>query len=539
MSLFGLFNIGKSAMFASRAALSVVGHNIANVNTPGYNKQDIVLNTANPVDIGSGYLGTGVNIAAIRRNYDRFIMNQLIGQHQNTGRSYALNRSLSQIEQIFNEVKETGLASSITDYFKAWQEVSVNPDSRTHRIVLLNKANSLVHLAKRFENEISENLKNIDETIEDIVNRINKLASDIASLNKSIVYLEAGSEIKKANDLRDQRDNLLNELSSLAEVSSYEDKNGALVVVMGMKNLVNAENTNLLTTRLNEEGHRDIYLDGANITDRITKGQIGGFIDVRNDIESNILTKFRRLIASISKEVNLIHRTGYGLDASTGNDFFNHLQLTTKVLSLGANMTASIRDLSQLTLDEYEIRFDASNNYNVYNIQTGNIVASGSYISGDIISFEGIDVIITGTVSSSDRFIISPLKDAIRNFGLAISDIEKIAASSSDITLPGDNTNAIAISEIFEKSIENLGERTFMDYYRGLISDIGIMSRTASDSLRFDENMLREIQNWRESVSGVSLDEEAANLIRYQRSFEAAARMIRVTDELMEVILNL
>ncbi len=539
MSLFGLFNIGKSAMFASRAALSVVGHNIANVNTPGYNKQDIVLNTANPVDIGSGYLGTGVNIAAIRRNYDRFIMNQLIGQHQNTGRSYALNRSLSQIEQIFNEVKETGLASSITDYFKAWQEVSVNPDSRTHRIVLLNKANSLVHLAKRFENEISENLKNIDETIEDIVNRINKLASDIASLNKSIVYLEAGSEIKKANDLRDQRDNLLNELSSLAEISSYEDKNGALVVVMGMKNLVNAENTNLLTTRLNEEGHRDIYLDGANITDRITKGQIGGFIDVRNDIESNILTKFRRLIASISKEVNLIHRTGYGLDASTGNDFFNHLQLTTKVLSLGANMTASIRDLSQLTLDEYEIRFDASNNYNVYNIQTGNIVASGSYISGDIISFEGIDVIITGTVSSSDRFIISPLKDAIRNFGLAISDIEKIAASSSDITLPGDNTNAIAISEIFEKSIENLGERTFMDYYRGLISYIGIMSRTASDSLRFDENMLREIQNWRESVSGVSLDEEAANLIRYQRSFEAAARMIRVTDELMEVILNL
>lgn len=539
MSIFGLFNIGKSAMFASRAALSVVGHNIANINTPGYNKQDIVLNMTNPVDIGRGYLGTGVHIAGIKRNYDRFIMNQLIGQHQNTGRSYALNKSLSQIEQIFNEVKETGLSSSITDYFKAWQEVSVNPDSRTHRIVLLNKANSLVHLAKRFEKEISENLKNIDETIDDIVNRVNKIASDIASLNKSIVYLEAGSETKKANDLRDQRDNLLKELSNFAEISFYEDNNGALVVVMGMRNLVHAENANLLTTRLNEDGHKDIYLDGTNITSKITKGQIGGFIDVREDIESNILAKFRRLIASISKEVNLIHRTGYGLDASTGNDFFNPIQLTIKDLSLGANMTATITDISQLTLDEYEIRFDASNNYNVYNIHTGNIVASGSYISGDTISFDGIEVIITGTVSSSDRFIISPLKDAIRNFGLAISDIEKIAASASDLTLPGDNTNAIAISEIFEKSIENLGKRTFMDYYRGLISDIGVMSRTASDSIRFDDNMLREIQNWRESVSGVSLDEEAANLIRYQRSFEAAARMIRVTDELMEAILNL
>lgn len=539
MSLFGLFNTAKSAMFASQTALGVVSHNIANANTPGYNRQEVVLEITNPVDIGAGFIGRGVNIASIRRYYDRFIHNQLIGQHQNMGRSFALNQSLTRIEQVFNEARGLGISAPLTDYFNAWHEVSSNPEGIPQRIALINKANTLVFATKRIEREITDNLKNIDGSIDDVIRQINSIASDIARLNRSIVQIEAGQESKTANDLRDQRDTLLNELSNLVEISYFEDSSGSFSITVGMRNLVYGETANEISSKFDEDGKRDIYLDNVNITDRLSKGRLGGFIDIREDIESNSLYKIRKLIASLTKEINLVHRTGYGLDSSTGNDFFNPLQLTVKDLSLGADLTASITDISQLRLDEYEIKFDASNNYYIYNSTTGALISSGAYVSGDTISFEGIDIVISGTVTSSDRFNISPLTNVIKNFGVSVTDAEKVAAASSAATLPGDNNNALSIAKIFDKQITDLGSTTFMDYYRGMISDIGTMSKASSDSLLFDENLLSEIQNRRESLSGVSLDEEAANLIRFQRSFEAAARLIRVTDELLETILNL
>ncbi len=539
MSLFGLFDIGKSAMFASKTALSIIGHNIANINTSGYNRQDVILNVTNPNDIGVGYIGRGVSVAGIKRYYDRFIHNQLIDQHQNMGRSLALNKSLVGIEFAFNEAKDMGIASSLMGYINAWQDLITNPDSRLHRLTLINRADILVNASKRLENEITGNLNNIDKSIEDLINRINDIASKIAELNKGIIQLEAGSETKKANDLRDQRDLYINELSGLVDIKYFEDSSGSVTVTIGMRNLVEGVSANILSADIAEDGYRYIYLDNINITGKISKGELGGLLSVKKDIESNPLYRIRKLIASITKEVNLIHRAGYGLDGSTSNDFFNELQLSVRNLSSSANISATISDLSQVTLDEYEVRFDSSNNYYIYNIQTGDIVTSGTYVSGSTISFDGIDLSISGSVSEQDRFIVSPLSNAIRNFGIAINDPDKIAAATSDSTLPGDNNNAINILNLFDGSINDLDNSTFIDYYKNIVEEVAMMSRASSDSLTFDENLLQEIQKRRESLSGVSLDEEAANLVRYQRSFEAAARMIKITDELLETILNL
>ncbi|MEW6417039.1 MAG: flagellar hook-associated protein FlgK [Nitrospirota bacterium] len=540
MSLFGLFDIGKSALFASQTALSVTSHNIANANTPGFNRQEAILEITSPVAVKGGYLGRGVTIAGIKRYYDRFIQSQLLGQYQNYGRSYALNQALSQVEQIFNEAGDTGLSASLTDYFNAWHDVATNPEGQPQRIVLIEKANTLVFTAKRMEQGILENLSQTNENMDDIVDRVNSIASDIAALNGKITQIEAGLKSEKANDLRDQRDNLLNELSNLVEFTSYEDKNnGSLTVMVGMRNLVYGEKTNTLSIKVNEDGKNDLYLDGINITGNITKGQLGGIIAVRDDIETNTLGRLRRLIASLTKEINILHSAGYGLDGTTGNNFFNPLQLSTRDFSPGADITATIADISQLTLDEYNITFDAASNYYVYNKQTGALVTSGAYVSGNPITFDGIQVVITGAITSTDRFSISPLTDAIDNFGVAITDPQKVAAASSDADLPGDNSNALNIAQLPDNAITDLGSLTFMDYYRGIVSGIGSMSNAASNSLKFDDNLLSEIENRRESISGVSLDEEAANLIRFQRSFEAGARMIKVTDELLQTILNL
>ena len=547
MSLFGLLDIGKSALLASQTALSVTSHNIANVNTPGFSRQEVILNIANPVTVRGGLMGMGVMVSGIKRNYDNFIQGQLLLQQQNHGRTSAQSQVLSQVEQIFNEVKDLGLQVSLQDFFNAWNAVASNPEEYAPRTILLKKADALVLSAQQMERGILETLKHTNENISDITERINSISSEIARLNDCIVQIEAGGSAEKAIDLRDQRDNLLNELSNLVEFSSYEDEKGSVTVMVGMRNLVNGKTTNKLSTTVSIDGNLDLQLDGIDITSRINKGQIGGLIASREAAESS-LTGLRKLVAAITNEVNILHKQGFGLDGATNLPFFNELSVYDQNLTdSAAGITSkTIIDPSALTYDEYEIRFidDAGTlKYNIYNTNDNSLITPApiTYSSGNNIDFEGLRVVISDGATGpqdGDKFFISPIRDAISNMDVAITDTDQIAAAATTAGVPGDNSNALALTNLAQSQLTELGG-TFESYYRGLVSEIGTISRAASDSLKFDENLLYEIENRRESISGVSLDEEAANLIKFQRSFEAGARMIKVTDELLQTILNL
>ncbi len=538
MSILGMLDIGKTALYANMRALNIVSHNIANINTPGFSRQEAILSTMTPVLGKGGMMGRGVAFLGIRRSYEDYIQTQLLKQHQNHGRSYSLLETYSRIEQIFNEAKDFGLSKSFNDYFNAWHEVAANPESSPQRVVLLQSAHALVDSAKRMEHDLLDNVRYINEEIDHLTGRINTIASNIAALNDKIIQIEAGNT-GSANDYQDQRQNFLNELSGLIDYSTYEDDFGNITVMAGMRNLVYRDKTNPLSTKLNENGDKELFLDGMNITRHIEKGRIGGLLDARDDIQNNLQNKFRRIIASIIKEVNLVHRQGYGLDTSNLNDFFTPFGLFTKDFSAGADITATITDYSQLTLDEYDITFDSANNYYVTNRNTGSVAATGVYVSGDTISFEGMNIVITGTITANDKFFVSPLTQVVKNFSVAITDPNKIAASSTLAGLPANNENALAMIRLSQNKISNLGNLTFTNYYRGIISETASFTSAARDSFSFEENLLMEISNRRESISGVSLDEEAINLMKFQRSYEAAAKMIKVTDELLQTILNL
>lgn len=228
-------------MLASQTALSVTNHNIANVNTPGFSRQDIVLTISTPVSVKGGMLGRGVTVSGIKNNYDSFIQTQLLGQNQNSGRSVSLDRTLSQVEQIFNETKDTGLLPALMDYFNAWQDISVNPESQTQRMVLLQKAGVLVTRVKGMEQGLVDILKHTNEEISNTVNRINSLAESIASLNEKILQVEGGVNLNAASDLRDQRNNLMSELGRLTEFSYYESDDGMVNIMVGMRSLVSGK----------------------------------------------------------------------------------------------------------------------------------------------------------------------------------------------------------------------------------------------------------------------------------------------------------
>jgi len=543
MSILGIFDIGKTALFASQAALAVTSNNIANVNTPGYSKKEIILNIANPTTTGAGVIGRGVTTVGIKRSYDRFIEAQLLDQQQSQGKSLAMDGAWGQIEPVFNEAIGLGLSKPLSEYFQAWQDVANSPDAQTPRNVVIQKAKSLVSAAQTMEGSITDSVSNINVGITDAVRQINSLASDIAALNQRIVQDEAGSNAETANDVRDQRGSKLTELAKLVDFTTREDSNGALTLTIGMRDLVAGGRTNTLSTVINQDGNRDLVLDGMNITSMTQKGELGGLLAARDDIQSGALLSLRKVIASVTQQVNTLHEQGFGLDGSTGNAFFNPLQLTTTDNSATMNMAATITNESQLTLDEYKITFDAGGNYTVSNKQTGSPLVppvSGVYVSGGTISLPGIDVVITGgPINTADTFTISPLTTAISGFGVAVNDPRVIAASSAAAEVPGNGNNATLLGQLTQATVANLGNTTISDYYNGLVTTIGVMKRSSSDSLAFDDNLLSELSSKRESISGVSLDEEAMNLLRYQRSYEAGARMIKIADELLQTVLNL
>jgi flagellar hook-associated protein 1 FlgK len=542
VSLFGLFDIGKSAIFASQTALNVISNNIANVNTPGYSRQEVILEVANPVEMAGEFIGRGVVSADIKRHYDRFINLQIIEQNKSYGRSYTLYQALSYVEQIFNEAQNIGLADSLKDYFSAWQEVSANAEGGAQRIALLQNAGALVHTAQQMENDILDTLENVNKDIENVIVQVNMITSNISTINEKIAQIEAGLNTEQAGFFRDERERMLNELAGLIDYTSYEDKDGYVTVLVGGKSVVTQQRSFDFTTSADLNGDTNVFLRGQNMNATFQSGQLGGLLAVRDDIKDNPLYGLRKLVASIVKETNIVHRTGYGLDSSTNNDFFNALQVYTQENSAaGYISSSSVSNPSALTLDEYNINFiNGGADYEVYNVQTGALVTSGvGFVPGSTISFDGIDVDIDGVLANGDSFFISPLRGVIQDFGVAISDTDKISAASLDTDLPGDNTKALEIIQLSQTDISDLNDSTFENYYSSIVSAVGVMSRAAADSLNYDDNLLFELERKREAVSGVSLDEEAANMIRFQRSFEAGARILQVTDELLETIINL
>lgn len=537
MSINALYNIGNLALQASSAEISVTSNNIANINTPGYTKQSIILNVAAPVQTpGGAFVGNGVTVGGVQRTYDQFIQAQLLGQNQNQGNSAALDNAWGQIEQVFNDPAGAGLSSSLSDYFNAWQDVAANPTSVTARQELLQNAGTLTTTAQGMEKSIQDTINSSNSTVTADVNQINIIATNIAKLNQQIM------QTPNAPDLRDQRDTQLTNLSKLTNFSSYENPDNTVTVTMGMRNLVSGVLTNQLTSVRNSDGNQDLVLDNTNITNSVQGGDIGGQIAARTNIQSTALTPLRTLVASITQQVNSLSTQGYDLSGAQGTDFFNPLTLTTTNNSAAAAINVNINSQSALTLDEYKITFDANGaNYTVTNKKSGLPLVppvTGPYVSGGTISLPGIDVTISGAISPTDSFTVSPLTNAVRNFGVNVTDPQKIAASSST-NAPGDNTNALAISQLTNNTQSALANSTFSDYYSSIVSAVGTIKSQTASSLTFDKNLLSTLQAKQNSISGVSLDEEAANLVQEQNAYQAGARVITVADELMQTVLTM
>lgn len=326
MSFFGL-TIARRAMMAQQRAMEVTGHNIANANTPGYSRQQVMMVPTTPYPYpaanapagGPGQLGSGVRIAAIRRVRDSFLDFQLRNEYQTMGYWNARRDIISQLEVIFLEPSEFGLSSLLGEFWNAWQELNKNPENMPVRISLREKAQGLTDTVRLMYQSLSDLRQGLALDIRTKVDEINSLAAQLVDINEQVVKVTALGQ--QPNDLMDQRDLILDRLSSYINITLAQKPNGTIEVFAGSRMLVQESQAFALLALVRNEEISVVWEKNEQPMN-ILNGDLKALIQGYNEHIPSYQAELNRLVRTLTEEVNALHRNGFGLNNSTGQDFF-------------------------------------------------------------------------------------------------------------------------------------------------------------------------------------------------------------------------
>ncbi len=325
-NIYGMMDVGRTALISHQKAIDIIGNNIANANTPGYSRQRVNLEQNAPVRYQGGTMSNGVHAEQrIQRAYDQFLAAQINDQKQSLGRWTAQKEALEKVELMFDEVSGYGLNKAFSEFWNAWQDLANNPVGHVERVTVVSRGRNLAETFKKLRRDLVSVQQDADEEIQDLVGEINTIARQIAELNRKVTQVEVSGH--NANDYRDERDLLLNKLGDMIGINSFEDGDGNVIVSVGSeKPLVDGTRSWSLTTGTNGSGFQDLYWvdsSGANvdITDDIDSGQMKGWLQARDSVVSGYIDRLDTLASTVISQVNNLHAAGYALDGSQNNFF--------------------------------------------------------------------------------------------------------------------------------------------------------------------------------------------------------------------------
>ncbi len=471
-TFFGL-ELGRRALSAFRRAIDVVGHNVANVNTPGFHRQSPVMSASDPFaapsfvkEIGPYQVGTGVDVISIYRNYDKALEYNIRNLVSTQGNYSMSAQFLQQIDSIAG-LRE-GIFDKITDFFNAFQSVSNTPESITVRQVAVQAGVSLSQEINALSQTLMNARNDTDRYIQQDITKVNTLLQHLRDLN--VLIREASGTGDMPNDLLDQRDQALNDLSNYVDITVSEGTNNSIQVYIGGRVVVQ-DNYYLTLVGVQDPANYN-YVDirfsdaplGPDAT--INDGELRGLLNLRDSASTGILYYKQQLDNFATEFINTIntqHALGFDLAGAAGGNFFDPVVPAEPALNMQVNAA-----------------------------------------------------------------FLNPITGP----GL-------LAAASNAAGVPGDGLNALAIAQIVDAGIAGLGGYTFSDFFTQLVSHLGANTADTETRMNYTQNLLTEVQNLRDSASAVSLDEEGTYLLEYEKSYQAAAKIITAYDEMLEIIINL
>lgn len=549
-----LINSAMSGLGAAQAALNTVSNNISNYNVTGYTRQTTVLSQSQSTLGAGGWIGNGVQVSGVQREYDAFITNQLrAAQTQSSG----LNTQYQQMSKIDNILSGTTntLATTMQSFFTGLQTLVSNSEDPAARQALIGNANGLVNQFKVTDQYLRDQDKQVNTAIQSSVEQINNYASQIANLNNQISRLTGVGAGATPNDLLDQRDQLVSELNQIVGVEvSVQDGGTYNVSIANGLSLVQGDKTNKLAAVSSSADPSRItvaYVDSVSGTTEIPENQLkngtlGGMLTFRSQDLDSARNRLGQLALAFSDAINQQHKAGFDADGKPGDAFFkaggpsvlSNANNTTKT-----ELTTTVADSSKVQASDYKVVFDGTD-WQVTRLSDNAKIdpkptkdANGN-VTG--LAFDGLDITVKGAPqpAKNDSFTVKPVSNVVVNMEVAITDESKLALAGANDAGESDNRNAQALLDLQNSKVVS-GNKSFNDAYASLVSDVGNKTSTLKVTSTTQNNVVTQLSNQQQSISGVNLDEEYGNLQRFQQYYLANAQVLQTASTLFDALLSI
>ncbi|MBO1924504.1 flagellar hook-associated protein FlgK [Thiomicrorhabdus sp. 6S3-12] len=599
-----MLTIGSQAANTYKQALDVTSHNVANVSTEGYSRQRAEISSNTPSLIGASFNGGGSTVDSILRIQSDYIQTQLNSSNSSVER-YTQQLSLAtQVEGVIASNDE-GVQEFMQRFFDSLQNVANNPTSQTSRQMLLDQAGNLETHIGNLASVLDDTEEQINSQISGLMTEINDRLDTIQQINEEVERaLNTGTQ--PPNDLLDQRDQAILELSGYIDIKTFPQEDGGLDIFTAPGNLpLLADNhkTYIMAdlSPYQDDRRMEIYMSIGGqkqmISDRISGGQLGAVLDVRDNLLDQAQNELGLTLNGFVAAMNWQHYQGYDLEGDAGGDFFQTLSATamsakgniedgsgitvtfnpetTALTGLNgtppytaatqpdtygekeAYLQQALSEIGQMQAREYEIRANGAG-YEFFDYKTGEQITPDA-VNGDVYKVDGLEFDFSGqTNNDGDKFLVKPHQDMLEQFTTILQNPNDIAARGQspvdtgvaglDDQTPapaayGDNVNMANMASFASQKIllsDENGEATLniLGGYSNMASKVGMYVRGTDIQLTAQQNVYNQIMNQRESLSGVSLDEEAANLIRFQQAYEASAQIISTSQSIFQTLLS-
>lgn len=644
-----VLNVGQSALLAAQIGISTTGHNIANASTPGYTRQVVIQSAAQAQNFGAGFLGQGTLVSGIQRQYSELLTTQVFNGQSTTGELSVYASQMSQIDNLLADT-EAGLSPTLQSFFESVQAAAASPGDTPTRQTLLSNAQSLASRFQSLGNRLDEISQNVNSQLSSSVGLVNSYAKQISQLNIAIENAQV-ADGNPANDLLDQRDQLISELSKQIKVNVVNQDgvrvnvfvgNGLPLVVGKQTYALSAINSPTDPTRLELAIATNSGGTAILGSSSISGGAIGGLVQFREESLDNIRSQLGMVAVGLAETFNAQHAQALDGSGAPGGAFFTAgapLSNASANNTGNAEVSTQISNVAALTGSNYKLQYDGTN-YTVTRLSDRTTQTFSSLPQ----TVDGLTIgISSGTIAANDEYLIKPTSQGASQFAVAISNVSKIALGAPAVssvantsntgsatigaptvsnsysasplasaftlaynsagagtltgfpaTLPvtvtngssvtnfaagapvtyvagatytvggvsftvsgapsngdqftvtpttsngkGDNRNALLLAALQSKSTMLSGTASYEGVFGQLVSSVGnktneLLVTSKAEGITLKYNIAQQ-----QAESGVNLDEEAANLLRYQQAYQAAGKLMQIAKEMFDTLIAL
>jgi len=561
MSLFSSLSIGSRGLAASQTALDIMGQNVTNANTEGYTRKRLELKADTRLDGQFGQMGMGVDMVDVKAMRDELLDRQIQGVKTDIGQAEVTDGLLTKIQDIFSEPKDSALSATLDKFWNSWQDLANNPSNLTARQAVLDAATSLTSRFQSMGNDLNNLRIDKNDEIATRVGEVNQLLDEVDKLNDTIAQAEMGGLRTTANDTRDARELKLKDLSKLLDIAYTEDSQGRYIITSGGSLLLSpegayplvADRTTIALPDGTQYAQTSLRLSSTNQPFEASGGALKALVDGRDEIVPRYQGKLDDLAKSLVKAINLAHVDGYDLQGKTGSNFFDprvtgasDIRLASGLVDNPTAVAAGIGGTSTSPGAPILLAVPAAGTN--LNLKATNPVYRNLVEGSVVVKTVGPPAVTLSEGADKDYVVDSVNGQIIFNnyaqYPATTAITVDFRYNTAGSQGKGDGANALRIAQLRQAAIANpdvFGNftATIGDAWAGTVGALGAESKRATDGLDTLKQLDSTLTQQSQSLSGVSIDEELADMVKFQHSYQASARFLKTISDLMQTLINL